>query len=43
MTYPAKFRKQAFHVKEKKNLTIVETAERFGVGVASIARWKMGM
>lgn len=40
MTYPAKFRKQAFHVKEKEDLTIVETAERFGVGVASIARWK---
>jgi transposase len=40
MTYPAKFRKQAFHVKEKEDLTIVETAVRFGVGTASVARWK---
>ena len=40
MTYPAKFRKQAFHVKEKEDLTIVETVERFDVGVASIACWK---
>ena len=40
MTYPTKFRKQAFYVKEKEDLTIEETAERFGVGVASIARWK---
>lgn len=40
MTYPAKFRKHAFHVKEKEDLTLIETAERFGVGVASIARWK---
>ena len=40
MTYPAKFRQQALHVKEKEDLTQVETAKRFGVGVASIARWK---
>ena len=40
MTYPAKFRKQALKIKETNDLTIAETAERFGVGVASISRWE---
>jgi transposase len=40
MTYPSKFRKKAISIMDREDLTIAETAERFGVGVASVARWK---
>ena len=40
MTYPAKFRKQALYLRKRDDLTQAETAERFGVGVASIVRWE---
>ena len=40
MTYPAKFRKQALYLRKRESLTQAETAERFGVGVASIVRWE---
>ena len=40
MTYPAKFRKQVQSLRKRDNLTLAETAERFGVGVASVARWE---
>lgn len=40
MTYPAKFRKQVQSLRKRDDLTLVEAAERFGVGVASLARWE---
>ena len=39
MTYSLEFRLQVLSVKQKKDLSFSETAERFGVGVASIVRW----
>lgn len=39
MTYSLDFRLQVLSVKQKKDLSFSETAERFGVGVASIVRW----
>ena len=39
MTYSLDFRKKAFSIKAKEGLTFKETAERFGVGVASLVRW----
>ena len=39
MTYSLDFRKKAFSIKAKEGLTFKETAERFGVGVASFVRW----
>lgn len=40
MTYPAKFRKQALYLRKRDDLTLAQTAERFGVGIASVARWE---
>lgn len=39
MTYSNDFREKAIEIKKQENLTIQETAVRFGVGSASIARW----
>ena len=39
MTYPLKFRQQALAVRKKENLTFKQTAERFGVGIATVMRW----
>ena len=40
MSYPKEFRKKVFELKEKENLTIKETANRFGISVRSIYKWK---
>ena len=39
MTYSLDFRKKALLIKEKENLTFEQTAERFGIGIASLVRW----
>lgn len=39
MAYSLDFRLQALTIKEKKGLSFAETAERFGVGIASVVRW----
>ena len=39
MTYSLDFRLKVLSVKEKESLSVVETAERFCVGLASIVRW----
>jgi len=40
MAYPAVFRKKLLSVMKEQGLTIPEAAERFGVGMASVSRWK---
>jgi transposase len=39
MTYSLDFRLQVLKVKKQKALNFAETAERFGVGIASVVRW----
>lgn len=39
MTYSLDFRKKVLSVKDKEELTIKETAQRFDIGVASVVRW----
>lgn len=39
MTYPLKFRQHILGIREKEKLTFVQTAARFGVGIASLMRW----
>ena len=39
MTYPIKFRSHVLSIREKEGLSFEQTAERFGVGVASVVRW----
>jgi transposase len=39
MTYSIDFRKKVLSIKDKENLTLEETATRFGIGIASIVRW----
>ncbi|GFN45886.1 IS630 transposase-related protein [Candidatus Regiella insecticola] len=39
MTYPLKFRQHVLAIKKKEALTYAETADRFGVGSASLMRW----
>lgn len=39
MTYSLDFRLQVLDVKKKKDLSFAETAEHFGVGIASVVRW----
>ncbi|WP_287398781.1 IS630 transposase-related protein [Nitrosomonas sp. H1_AOB3] len=39
MTYPISFRRKVLSVREKEGLTIVQTAARFCVGIASVTRW----
>jgi transposase len=40
MAYPAVFRKKLLSVMKEQGLTLPEAAERFGVGMASVSRWK---
>jgi transcriptional regulator with XRE-family HTH domain len=40
MAYPAAFRKKLLSVMKEQGLTIPGVAERFGVGAASVSRWK---
>ena len=39
MTYSIDFRQKVLLIKEQEKLTVMETAVRFGIGVASITRW----
>jgi transposase len=41
VAFPAQFRKKLLSVQEKEGLTNIEVATRFGVGKASISRWKV--
>lgn len=40
MTYPLKFRKKVFAVKEKYDLTFTETSERFDLPMRTLFRWQ---
>jgi transposase len=40
VAYPAVSRKKLLSVMKDQGLTLPEAAERFGVGTASISRWK---
>ena len=40
MAYPAIFRKKLLSVMKEQGLTLPEAAERFGVSMASVSRWK---
>jgi len=40
MTYSLDFRKKVLKIEAKEKLTIAEAAERFGIGTATITRWK---
>ena len=39
MTYSLDFRQKVLSIKKQEKLTGLETAVRFGIGVASITRW----
>ena len=39
MTYLIDFRRKVLTIREKEGLTYEQTAERFGVGIASLTRW----
>ncbi len=39
MTYGIEFRRHVLSVREKEGLSFAETASRFSVGIASVARW----
>ena len=39
MTYSLDFRKKVLQVKEEQGLSLLETAKRFGIGIASVMRW----
>ena len=39
MCYKIDFRKKVLSIRDKENLSIKETAKRFGVGIANIERW----
>jgi transposase len=39
MTYPLKFRQHVLAIRQKEGLSFSQTAERFGVGMASVMRW----
>jgi transposase len=40
MGYSLDFRKKVFEIQEKERLTFEETSKRFGIGKASLVRWK---
>lgn len=40
MLYSLSFRRRALRVQEQEKLTNQQTADRFGVGIATIARWR---
>ena len=39
MTYSLDFRQKVLKIKIEDNLSMAETANRFGIGVASVMRW----
>ena len=39
VTYPLKFRQQVLAIRQKENLTFKQTAERSGIGMATVMRW----
>ena len=39
MTYSIDFRKKVLEVREKENLSMIEVAKRFDIGVTSVMRW----
>ena len=39
MAYPVKFREHVLRVKKEEKLSRIETAKRFKIGEASVARW----
>ena len=39
MTYPLKFRHHVLSIKDRESLTFWQTAERFGIGIATLTRW----
>lgn len=39
MAYSKDFRQKVLLIREKRGLSLLETAELFGVGVASLFRW----
>lgn len=39
MTYSYDFRRHVLNIREIECLTLEETADRFGVGIASLVRW----
>ncbi|NJO16452.1 MAG: transposase [Thioploca sp.] len=39
MTYSIDFRKKVLSIKQQDQLTFSETAQRFGVGQATVVRW----
>ncbi|MDD1610500.1 MAG: IS630 transposase-related protein [Methylococcaceae bacterium] len=39
MAYSKDFRQKVLSIREKQDLRLLETAELFGVGVASVFRW----
>ena len=40
MTYPLKFRKKVFAIKDKYGLTFEATSERFDIPIRTLFRWK---
>ncbi len=39
MTYSLDFRRKVLTIQKKEDLTFIEVARRFGVGVATVVRW----
>jgi len=39
MAYSKDFRQKVLSIREKRDLSLLETAELFGVGVAHVFRW----
>ena len=39
MTYPLKFREHVLSFRDAEGLTLAQTAQRFGVGIATLTRW----
>lgn len=39
MTYSLDFRKKVIAIKQKEQLSMIATAKRFGIGIASVMRW----
>lgn len=39
MTYSIDFRQKVLAIRDKENLSMVEVAQRFGIGVRTVMRW----
>ena len=39
MTYSLQFRQHVLKIRKQEGLSYAETAERFGIGIASLMRW----